>query len=135
LAQQSQRDLNEEGQRFEAREAIAALLSPWFAARTLAQVGEAFETHRVTWGPYRTVREAIAEDSDLSTDNPMFSEIDQPGIGRLLAPATPLDFSRVPRLPAMPAPRLGQHTDEILLSVLGLSSAEVGALHDAGVVA
>jgi 2-methylfumaryl-CoA isomerase len=135
LAQQSQRDLNDEGQRFEAREAIAALLSPWFAARTLDQVREAFETHRVTWGPYRTVREALAEDADLSPANPMFNEIDQPGIGRLLAPATPLDFSRVPRLPAMPAPRLGQHTDEILLGVLGLSSAEVGALHDAGVVA
>jgi 2-methylfumaryl-CoA isomerase len=30
---------------------------------------------------------------------------------------------------------LGQHTDEILLEVLGLSSAQVGALHDAGVVA
>jgi 2-methylfumaryl-CoA isomerase len=135
LAQRLQRDLNDEGQRFEAREAIAALLSPWFTARTLAQVGEAFETHRVTWGPYRTVREALAEDTDLSPANPMFSEIDQPGIGRLLTPATPLDFSRVPRLPATPAPRLGQHTDEILLGVLGLSSAEVGALHDAGVVA
>jgi 2-methylfumaryl-CoA isomerase len=135
LAQQTQRDLNDEGERFEAREAIAALLSPWFAARSLVQVGEAFETHRVTWGPYRTVREALAEDADLSPANPMFSEIDQPGIGRCLAPASPLDFSRVPRLPAMPAPRLGQHTDEILLGVLGLSSAEVGALHDAGVVA
>ncbi len=135
LAQQSQRDLNDEGQRFRARDAIATLLLPWFAERSLAQVRDAFETHRVTWGPYRTVREAIAEDSDLSTDNPMFSEIDQPGIGPYLAPATPLDFSRVPRLPARPAPRLGQHTDEILLSVLGLSSAEVGALHDAGVVA
>jgi 2-methylfumaryl-CoA isomerase len=98
-------------------------------------VREAFETHRVAWGPYRTVREALAEDTDLSTANPMFNEIDQSGIGRCLAPASPLDFSRVPRLPAMPAPRLGQHTDEILLGVLGLSSAEVGALHDAGVVA
>ena len=59
----------------------------------------------------------------------------QPGIGTYLAPATPLDFSAVKRLPAMPAPRLGEHTDEILLGVLGLSSSQVGALHDAGVVA
>jgi 2-methylfumaryl-CoA isomerase len=35
----------------------------------------------------------------------------------------------------MPAPALGEHTDQILLEVLGMSEAEVGRLHDAGVVA
>jgi 2-methylfumaryl-CoA isomerase len=35
----------------------------------------------------------------------------------------------------MPAPVLGQHTDQILLDILGLSEAEVGRLHDDGVVA
>jgi 2-methylfumaryl-CoA isomerase len=61
--------------------------------------------------------------------------VQQPGIGSFLAAASPLDFSKLPRLPAAPAPRLGQHTDEILLGLLGLSSAQVGALHDAGIVA
>ena len=135
LGRQLQVDLSQEGQRFLAREALAALFEPWFATRTLAEVRSAFETHRVTWGPYRTVVQALAQDGDLSTDNPMFGRIDQPGIGSYLAPATPLDFSAVPRLPARPAPRLGEHTDEILLDLLGLSSAEVGALHDAGIVA
>ena len=130
-------DMNmaDEGHRFQARDALAALFEPWFAARTLAEVAAAFEAHRVTWGPYRTVRQAIERDADLSTAHPMFSLLEQPGIGTYLAPATPLDFSAVPRLPAAPAPRLGQHTDEILLELLGLSSAQVGALHDAGIVA
>ena len=34
-----------------------------------------------------------------------------------------------------PAPRLGAHTDEVLGDVLGLSTAEIGKLHDEGVVA
>ena len=34
-----------------------------------------------------------------------------------------------------PAPRLGQHTDEALSTRLGLSSAEIGRLHDEGLVA
>jgi len=34
-----------------------------------------------------------------------------------------------------PAPRLGQHTDEVLADVLGMSGTEIGRLHDAGVVA
>jgi 2-methylfumaryl-CoA isomerase len=135
LAAELNVNLAEEGQRFHARDALAALFEPWFAARTLAEVAAVFEAHRVTWGPYRTVRQAIERDPDLSTANPMFSMLHQPGIGSHLAPACPLDFGAVPRLPAAPAPALGQHTDEILLEVLGLSSAQVGVLHDDGVVA
>ena len=128
-------DLSEEGNRFRARDAIGAQLEPWFAARTLAEVRTALDAARVTWGPYRSVRQALAEDADLSAANPMFGVIDPPGLGSHLAPATPLDFAKVPRLPPRPAPRLGEHTDEILLGVLGLGSAEVGKLHDAGIVA
>lgn len=128
-------DLALEGNRFRARDAIAALLAPWFAARTLAEVRTALDAARVTWGPYRTMREALAEDPDFSADNPMLQPLVQPGIGTYLAPASPMDFSAVPRLPVRPAPRLGEHTDEILLEVLGLGEGEVGRLHDAGVVA
>ena len=128
-------DLTEEGGRFLARGALAALFEPWFAARTMTEIRTVFETHRVTWGPYRTVTEALAEDPDLSAAHPMFSMLEQPGIGTYLAPASPLDFSKVPRLPAEPAPLLGQHTDEILMDLLGLPPHEVGALHDAGIVA
>jgi 2-methylfumaryl-CoA isomerase len=34
-----------------------------------------------------------------------------------------------------PAPRLGEHTDEILSTILNLSGGEVARLHDAGLVA
>jgi 2-methylfumaryl-CoA isomerase len=135
LASRLDLDLAEEGNRFRARDELAALLAPWFAARTLAEVRTAFEAARVTWGPYRTVRQAIDEDVDLSTANPMFDEIAPPGIGPHLAAGSPLHFGKAARLPAVPAPRLGEHTDEILTELLGLSSAQVGALHDDGIVA
>lgn len=128
-------DMQAEGDRFRARREIAALLEAWFHARTFAEVRHSFEEHRVTWGPYRTVRETLATDPDCSTDNPLFSMVAQPGIGTYLMPASPLDFSQATRLPARPAPRLGEHTDEILLEVLGLTEAEVGKLHDDGIVA
>ncbi len=128
-------DFENEGHRYRARQEIARLFEPWFHARTLAEAALILDAHRVTWGPYRSVREEIAVDPDCSIDNPMFSLIEQPGIGRYLMPASPLDFARVPRLSAMPAPRLGEHTDQILLEILGLSAAEVGRLHDAHIVA
>lgn len=134
LGERMQLDMRQEGNRFRTRHEIANLLEPWFRARTLAEVQRIFDEHRVTWGPYRTVREALANDSDCSPDNPMFGLVEQPGIGTYLMPASPLTFGAVPRLPPSPAPRLGEHTDEILLGILGLSEREVGELHDAGIV-
>ena len=81
----------------------------------------------------------LAEDPRCSAANPLFGEVDQPGIGRTLTPASPLEFTAASlapgRLPPLAAPRLGGHTDEILADLLGLSAAEIGKLHDAGVVA
>lgn len=134
LAADSGLDLDDEGNRFRARDAIAALLVPWFAARTLAEVRAVFDKHRVAWGPYRTVMQALAEDADLSEANPMFSSIDAPGIGRHLAPGTPLHFSRVPRSAPVAAPRLGEHTDAVLQSLLGLAPEALRELHAAGVI-
>ena len=128
-------DLSKEGNRFLARDELAAVFAPWFEARSLDEVRIALDAARVTWGPYRTVRQALAEDADLSAANPMFNTIAPAGLGAHLAAASPLQFGKADRLPAVPAPRLGEHTDQILLELLGLSSAQVGALHDAGVVA
>ncbi len=128
-------DLKEEGNRFRAREEIAAELAPWFAKHTIAEVSAAFTAHRVTWAPYRTVRSALREDVDMSPDNPMFARITQPGVGDVLAAGSPLDFGGHARVEVRPAPLLGEHTDEILLGLAGVSEAELGQLHDDGVVA
>jgi 2-methylfumaryl-CoA isomerase len=128
-------DLDTESGRYEARDLLAALLRPWFAARDLAQVREAFVSTGVSWGPYQTFRQLIEEDPRASIANAMFGEVEQPGVGRYLAPASPLDFSAVARVPVRHAPRLGEHTEQILADVLGLTAGEIGRLHDEGVVA
>ena len=128
-------NLETETGRFEARDLIAGLLRPWFASRDLSTIRDAFHETGVSWGPYQTFRQLVAEDPRCSTVNPMFSEVDQPGIGRYLMPGSPLDFTTLTRQPAQRAPLLGEHTDEILAEILGLSSSEIGRLHDAGLVA
>ena len=128
-------NLDLEGDRFKAREVIAAVLQPWVAARTLEEVRAAFDAHDVSWGPYQTFKEAVDHDPRCSTANPMFEEVEQPGIGTYMMPGTPLDFGALERAPVRRAPLLGEHTDEVLAGVLGLSEGEIGKLHDAGVVA
>jgi len=128
-------DLSLEGNRFLARESIAALFEPWFRARDLTAVRTQLDAHRVTWAPYRSVRDALAYDTDLSAANPIFAPVSHPDTGTYLTPGSPLHFSASDRVPPRPAPRLAAHTDEVLLDILGLSTAQVGALHDDGIVA
>jgi 2-methylfumaryl-CoA isomerase len=127
-------DLHEAGNRYRVRREIAKILEPWFHARMLGEVREAFDKHRVSWAPYRTLRQVVENDPECSTENPMFSWVEQPGIGSYLMPGSPLDFSASPRLAATRAPLLGEHTDEILSTLLDMSDREIAALHDEHVV-
>ncbi len=135
LGRQLGLDLNLEGDRFHARKELAALFAPWFAARHVEEFAAAFDRAGVTWSEFRSFARAVAEDPDLSADHPMFGLLEQPGIGRYLMPGLPLEFGAFAREPPRRAPLLGEHTDEILAGVLGLGGAEIGRLHDAGVVA
>ena len=80
------------------------------------------------------MKEAVAQDPDLSPDNPIFRTLDQPGLGRFPVPGLPADFSQAQRPDPVPAPALGQHTEEILADVAGLDGTEIAGLFDRGVV-
>ena len=127
-------DLRKEEERYALRDVIEAELAPWFAARTLAEIGTALDAVGACWGPYQTFRQAVAEDPDLSTDNPMFEEIDQPGIGRYLAAGSFIEFGAIPRAPVLPAPQLGSDTESVLAEKVGLSDADLGKLREDGVI-
>jgi len=127
-------DLEDEERRFEARDLIAPVIQSWVGARTLDEVRAAFDAAGVCWGPYQSFLQMVREDPRCSTANPLFEEVEQPGIGRYLMPGSPLDFGAVPREPVRPAPRIGQHTEEVLAEVLGLSARRIGDLHDSGIV-
>ena len=132
IEQQHGLNLRLEGDRFKAREAIAAAVQSWVGARTLDQVNQVFEQHGVCWGRYQSVEQMIA---NTLPGNPMFSTVTQPGVGELSSPSLALDFSALAREPARPAPLLGQHTEQVMQEILGLSAAAYGQLHDRGIVA
>ncbi len=128
-------DLNSESGRFQARDLIAAILRPWFASRDLATIRQIFAGTSVSWGPYQTFRQLVQEDPRCSTANPMFAEVEHPGIGTYLMPGTPLDFAGMERLPVRRAPLLGEHTNEVLADILKLSAKDIAGLQENGVIA
>ena len=128
-------DLSDEGQRYEARDVIAPIIARWVGARGSGEVRAAFDEAQVCWGPYQSFLEMVREDPRCSTQNPLFDDVDQPGIGRFMMPGSPLEFRGHVREMVRPAPTLGQHTDEILAGTLGLTGAKIGELRDNGIVA
>jgi 2-methylfumaryl-CoA isomerase len=128
-------DLDQEGNRFQARRELAGLVGPRISARPYADLAAAFDRCGVCWNRYQDVAQLVADDPECSLSNPMFTTVDQPGVGEMLAAGIPLDFSARERLPARPAPRLGEHTEQVLHEVLGMPHEAFGRLHDQGVVA
>ena len=127
-------DLRDEGTRYHLRREIGALIEPWVAAHTLAEVRAAFDRHEVLWGPYQTFVELVANDPRCSPANPMFTEVDQPGLGRYLRAAAPLTFSGAPRVPARPSSSMGADTRDVLRSWLHLPEEEIERLATARVI-
>ena len=94
-----------------------------------------FDKTGLTWSVFRSVKEALNVDPDLTEDNPLFKKILHPNAGEFLVPRHPANFSKVENSDATPAPALGEHTEEVLGDVLNLSDLEISNLFDDGVVA
>jgi 2-methylfumaryl-CoA isomerase len=115
-------DFRGEAGRYKGRDLIRELLTPWFGERTLEELRAAFAGTGVSWGPYQTFKQLVAEDPRCSTENPMFTDVEHP-VGTYLTPASPLEFSVHGRLPAVRSPTLGEHTDEILAELESVEDA------------
>lgn len=124
----------DEGLRFTHRARLYPLFERAFAGKTAAELTPAFDAGGVTWGAYQALEDAL-EDRRLFKDNPLFQAIAHPSGLSYPAPGALGTIPQETRRPVAPAPRLGQHTDEVLAEVLGMGASEIARLHDEGVVA
>ena len=135
LEEELELDFSKEGDRFIARERLKDLFAPWFADKLYLEVKQGLNMAGVCWGPYQSIEELISNDVDCTEANPLFTRIEQPGIGTYLVPSQAIQFTGLESEPPKPAPLLGQHTDEILTEVLGMSSGQISKLHDENIIA
>ncbi len=122
----------DDGLRFNHRDALFPLFEAAIGARDHADLAAAFDKGGIVHSAYGTMADAV-RDPRLVTDNPIFGTADDPSGTRYPASGA---FATLPgdqRRPPLPAPRNGQHSEEILAERLGLSSGEIGRLFDAGV--
>jgi 2-methylfumaryl-CoA isomerase len=123
----------DDGLRFNHRDVLYPLFAQAIANRDHADLAAAFDAGGIVHSPYRTMLDAV-QDRSLVADNPIFGRVENPsGFAYPAAGA----FSTIPqaeRQPPRPAPRNGQHSEEVLTQALSLSSGEIARLIDAGIV-
>jgi crotonobetainyl-CoA:carnitine CoA-transferase CaiB-like acyl-CoA transferase len=95
------------------RAEVIAVLDEILAAETLATWAERFDRAGVWWAPAQGPADVLA-DPQLAANDGLLELRDEAGatVGRSIN--GPISFSDLPVQPAAPAPRLGEHTAEVL---------------------
>lgn len=127
-------DFTDEQARYRYRDVISALLGPWFAERTRAEVAEGLEKGRVLWGDYRSVEELVRAPDSVLAGSELFSEVHQPAVGTFPVPGPVTRSIGWDDPGPVPAPLLGQHTDDVLREWLGHDDRILRGLRDADTV-
>lgn len=95
------------------------------AEMTMAEIEAKLEPVGVPTGRINTV-EMVAADPQIVARNMVF-EVNHPLVGPYKVVGSPLKMSRTMPNNLRPCPMLGQHTEEILQGILGMSAEEVAA--------
>ncbi|OBG31921.1 CoA transferase [Mycobacterium sp. E3198] len=118
-------DFGAEGDRYRYRDALSGLFATWFADHTADEITAALAGTTVLFERYGTFADVAA--GPKVTANPLFSRLNQPGVGEYFAPGLPAAFDGAHPAGA-PAPALGQDTADLLAERLGLSAADIARL-------
>tara|TARA_B100001123_G_scaffold60100_2_gene65012 strand:- start:3204 stop:4418 length:1215 start_codon:yes stop_codon:yes gene_type:complete len=117
---------------FEWHEELDAYWHPWLKERTREELFEIFSEHRIPFQPVNRIDEVVASEHLETRD--FWQTIEHPVMGTYTTLGAPYKFSETPWHIYRPAPLLGQHNQEILTNLVGLSEYEQQRLRDSGVI-
>jgi crotonobetainyl-CoA:carnitine CoA-transferase CaiB-like acyl-CoA transferase len=114
------------GKRVENRKELTRLLGEIFRKRTKKEWVELLEAAGVPNGPINDIAQVFAEPQVQARGVKI--ELEHAVAGKLPMVASPMRFSGTPLEHKLAPPVLGQHTDEVLRELLGMSAAQIAAL-------
>jgi len=108
---------------------LVRILDERFQTKTRDEWLEILEKERCIATPVQRLGEVCKDPQALA--NNYFIDADHPEVGRMRQVGFPWDFSETPASWRREAPKLGQHTDELLLEI-GFNKEDVQKLREAG---
>ena len=105
-------------------------LEDWLKDYTKAELLELALEHRVPLAPVRTYEE-VRQDPSLAN---LFVDIQRDDTGPISYPGTPYILPGAADQPSRPAPRLGEHNEEVLCGALGYTGEQLVKLHQTGII-
>jgi crotonobetainyl-CoA:carnitine CoA-transferase CaiB-like acyl-CoA transferase len=118
--------------RVENRAALAAILEPLVAERTVEEWVALCERAGVPAGPILDVAQALAHPQVVARG--MVVALEHPRAGRTRVTGVPVRLSETPGAVRTPAPTIGQHTASVLREVLGMSDETIAGLARDGAI-
>jgi crotonobetainyl-CoA:carnitine CoA-transferase CaiB-like acyl-CoA transferase len=115
--------------RAENMDALIALSAEWFAQWKVQDLYRAAQERRIPFAPVNTMS-ALYQSEHLA-DRKFFVDLDQPGIGGIHLPGAPSRYATMEWSLRRPAPRFGQHEEEIYCGELGLTPERLNQLRKA----
>lgn len=113
-------------QRWTNRAQMKKIIENWSSRRTVDEVLEIMGEAGVPAAPVLNIQD-IAESDHIDARN-ILIDIEHPKAGKTRIPIIPVKFSETPACIERPSPQLGQHTDEVLGDLLGMTEEEIGQL-------
>jgi formyl-CoA transferase len=121
-----------EAARVENRATLVPLLNEILGERTADEWMKRFEAAGVPAGRIRTVPE-VCESEHLKARG-MIQRLEHPKAGPITVFGVPIKLHATPGQVKTPPPTLGQHTDQVLRSLLKMKPAQIAKLHADGAV-
>ncbi|MBA7561826.1 Acetyl-CoA:oxalate CoA-transferase [subsurface metagenome] len=113
-------------------QALEPILAGAIKARTTGEWITELENAGIPCGPVNTIDQVAADPQVAARD--MFIELHHPKAGDLKAVNTPFKFSETPCRVTPTIPDLGEHTEEVLGHLLGMTRADIEKLRKDGVI-
>ena len=114
-------------------EVIRPAVEAWSSTRTRAEAAAELAAAGIAAGPSQTTPEVIS-DPHVAGHNMLVEMPRSDGGEPVLVPGNPVKLSKMAEGPETRVPWLGEHTDEVLATELGLSTDRLAALRATGVI-
>ena len=115
-----------------AADQLTAMLEAWTAKCSPAAAAEALQAAGIAAGPVLPAH-TLLEDPHLKSAG-FWRRIERRYVGDHVVPKPPFAIDGIAPALHKPSPTLGQHNEEVLRDVLGLSPAEIQALERDGII-